>query len=75
MHEAILCMLLEIQRIQTIVLKPGSADLGLEPSRVDEKIGKVITQPTRRADPAKPGQKPGCNLLTFVFFLLKRRHF
>jgi hypothetical protein len=31
-----------------------------------------VTRPTRRVDPAKPG----CNLLTFVFFvLLKRRRF
>ena len=26
-------------------------------------------------DPAKPGQKPGYNPLTFVFFLLKWRRF
>jgi hypothetical protein len=35
----------------SIVLKPGPAqrvDLGLEPGRVDEKIEKVMTRPTRR---------------------------
>jgi hypothetical protein len=32
-----------------------------------------VTQPTLQVDPAKPGQKPGCNPL--IFFLLKRRRF
>jgi hypothetical protein len=45
------------------------ADPGLEPDRVEEKIGKGKTW----CDPARPGQKPGCNLLTF--FLLKQRRF
>jgi hypothetical protein len=30
---------------------------------------------TWRVVPAKPGQKPDCNLLTFIFFLSKRRRF
>jgi hypothetical protein len=44
--------------------------MGLEPDRVEEKIGKVMTW---RVDSAKPGQKSGCNPLTF--FSLKRRRF
>jgi hypothetical protein len=32
-----------------------------------------MTRLTRRVDPAKPGQKPGCNPLTFVFLLKRRR--
>jgi hypothetical protein len=39
------------------------ADLGLEPGRVEEKMGKEKT----RYDPARSGQKSGCNPLTFVF--------
>jgi len=47
------------------------ADPGLEPGRVKEKIRERKT----RCDLAGwPGQKPGCNMLTFVF-LLKWRHF
>jgi len=52
----------------TIVLKPGQAqraDPGLWPGRVEEKIEKIMTRPTRRVDPAKPG----CNPLIFVFFI------
>jgi hypothetical protein len=45
------------------------ADPGLESDRVEEKIGKGKTW----CDPARPGQKPGCNLLTFL--LLKQRRF
>jgi hypothetical protein len=44
------------------------ADQGLEPDRVEEKIRKGKTW----CDPARSGQKPGCNLLTF---LLKQRRF
>jgi hypothetical protein len=53
--------------------RPGGStrDLGLEPSRVEEKIGEEKT----RCDPARLGQKPSCNPLTFVFFLLKRHRF
>jgi hypothetical protein len=50
-----------------IVLKSDPArrvDPGLEPGWVEEKIGKEKT----RCDLAKPGQKFGCNPLTFVFF-------
>jgi hypothetical protein len=46
----------------TIVLKPGQAqraDPGLWPSRVEEKIEKIMT----RRDPAKLD----CNPLTFCF--------
>jgi hypothetical protein len=43
----------------------------LESGRVEEKTRK---EKTRRVDLARPGQKPGCNLLTF-FFLLKQRNF
>jgi hypothetical protein len=45
----------------------------LEPGRVKEKTreGKTLCDPV---DPSRPGQKPGCNPLTFVF-LLKRRRF
>jgi len=59
-----------ISTIKTIVLKPNPADPRLELGRVEEKIEKGKT----RCDPARRGQKPGCNLLTFVF-LLKRRRF
>jgi hypothetical protein len=42
-------------------------DPGLEPDQVEKKIRKIMT----RCDPADPagwpGQKPGCNPLTFVF--------
>jgi len=59
--------------VKTIVLKPGStqdqADPGLEPGRVEKKQGKEKPGMTQR-----PGQKLGCNLLTF-FFLLKQRRF
>jgi hypothetical protein len=35
-----------------------------------------VTRPSWWVDPAKSGQKPGCNPLTFVFFfLLKQHHF
>jgi hypothetical protein len=47
------------------------ANLGLEPSRVEEKAGEEKTW----CDPARPGQKPGYNSLTFVYFLLKQRCF
>jgi hypothetical protein len=58
-----------------IVLKPGSAwrvnpgpaDLELEPGWVEKKIDEEKTGVTRQ-----PGQKPGCNPLTF---LLKRHRF
>jgi len=49
-------------------LKLGQAqrvDPGLEPGRIKEKMGKEKTQ----CDPARPGQKPNRNPLTF--FLLK----
>jgi hypothetical protein len=54
-------------------LKPGltggsiqdPTDPKLEPSRVDEKIGKVMTRPTQRVDPAKPDCNP---LIFFLFF-------
>jgi len=48
-----------------------SADPGLELGRVEEKI----EEGKNRCDPARPDQKLGCNPLTFVFFLLKRRRF
>jgi len=50
--------------------RPGgpSWDLGLEPGRVEKKQGKEKPGMTRRVDPARPGQKPVCNPLTFVFF-------
>jgi len=39
------------------------ADPGLELGRVEEKTGKGKT----RCDPARPGQKLGCNPLAFFF--------
>ena len=67
-------MFFKIQYIidKIIVLKPGSArqvnpgpaDLGLEPGRVEEKIDEEKTGVTRQ-----PGQKPGCNPLTFLLKL------
>jgi hypothetical protein len=50
-----------------VVLKLGPArrvDPRLELNRVEEKTGeeKIL------CDPARPGQKPGCNPLTFFFF-------
>jgi hypothetical protein len=56
-------------------LKPGPprrVDPGLELGRVKEKIGEEKTR-CDSIDPARPGQKPGCNPL--IFFLLKRRCF
>ena len=57
-----------------LVLKLGlvrdPADPGLEPGRVEEKIEKGKIQ----RDPAKPGQKTGCDSLTFTF-LLKQYYF
>jgi hypothetical protein len=50
-----------------VVLKLGPVrwvDPGLELDRVEEKTEKEKT----RCDPARPGQKPGCNPLTFFFF-------
>jgi hypothetical protein len=32
-----------------------------------------VTRLTRQVNPAKPGQKPGCKPLTFVFLLKQRR--
>jgi len=56
--------------LKNIVLKLGltwRVDPGLEPDQVEKKIRKIMT----RCDPADPagwpGQKPGCNPLTFVF--------
>jgi len=60
-------------------------DPGLKPGRIEEKIGEgktrcdpvdPVTRLTRQymVDPARPGQKPSCNPLTF-FYLLKRRYF
>jgi hypothetical protein len=40
------------------------ANPGLEPGRVEEKMGEGKT----RCDLARPGQDPVANLLTFVFF-------
>jgi hypothetical protein len=35
-----------------------------------------VTRLTRRVDPTRPDQKPGCNPLIFIFiFLLKQRYF
>jgi len=57
-----------------LVLKLGlvrdPADPGLEPGRVEEKIEEEKIQ----RDPAKPGQKTGCDSLTFTF-LLKQYYF
>jgi hypothetical protein len=53
-----------------IVLKSDPArriDSGLEPGWVKEKIGKEKIR-CDLANLAKPGQKCGCNPLTFVFF-------
>jgi hypothetical protein len=46
----------------------------LELGQVEEKTGEEKTR-CDPADPARPGQKPGCNTLTFVFFLLNQRCF
>jgi hypothetical protein len=62
--------------LRNIVLKPSPAwqvDSGLEPGRVEEKIREEKTR-CDPVDPARSGQKPSCNSLTF-FFLLKRCHF
>jgi len=58
--------------IYIIILKPGpSRRVNLGPGRpragtgrVEEKIGEGKT----RCDPARPDQKPGCNLLIFIYF-------
>jgi hypothetical protein len=45
-----------LNRPTIVVLKSGlvqQIDLGLESSRVDKKIGKVMTRPTWRIDPVK----------------------
>jgi len=64
-----------------IVLKPGPAGQpGTRPirgwnfSRVEEKIRKEKTW-RDPVDPARPGQKLGCEQLIFFFFLLKRHRF
>jgi hypothetical protein len=52
------------------------ADSRLQPGQVEEKIWKEKTwcdpacwpSKTRYVDPARPGQKPDCNPLIFVFF-------
>ena len=41
--------------VNSVVLKPGPVDLGLESSWIDEKIGKVMT----RCDPVWPGRPVG----------------
>jgi hypothetical protein len=47
----------------------------LESGRVEEKIGKEKIR-YNVVDPARPGQKLGCNSLTFdYFFLLKQYRF
>jgi len=59
--------------LPNIVLKPGPADPGLEPGRVEEKTGEGKT----RCDLAIR-QDPVANPLTFIFFcffLLKQRCF
>ena len=48
-----------------------SADPGLEPGQVEEKTGEGKTRcdpDDDTVDPARPGQKLGCNPLTFVCF-------
>jgi len=50
--------------MQNIVLKPGPADPGLEPGRVEEKTGEGKT----RCDLATR-QDPVANPLTFIFFV------
>jgi hypothetical protein len=44
------------------------ADLGLEPGRVEEKTGEGKTR-RDPVDPARPGQDPVANPLTFIFFI------
>jgi hypothetical protein len=44
------------------------ANPGLEPGMVEEKVGEGKTR-SDAVNAARPGQKPGCNPLTF--FLLK----
>jgi hypothetical protein len=44
----------------------------LKKKQEKKKLG--VIRLTRWVDPARPGQKPDCNPLTFVF-LLKRRRF
>ena len=56
--------------------RPGGStrdltDLGLEPSQVEEKTGEEKT----KCDPARPGQKLGCNPLTLGFFFTKMTSF
>jgi hypothetical protein len=38
----------------------------LEPGMVEEKVGEGKTR-SDAVNPARPGQKPGCNPLTFFF--------
>jgi hypothetical protein len=51
-------------------------EAGTEPGwkKKQRKKKTGVARQTRRVDPAKPGQKPGCNPFTF-FFLLKWRCF
>jgi hypothetical protein len=56
------------------VLKLNLADPKLEPGRIKEKTRKKkpgVIRLTRWVDPARPGKKPDCNPLTYVYFLLK----
>jgi hypothetical protein len=56
--------------VRIIILKPGLAqqgDPGLESGGVYEKIGIVKNS----VDPARPGQKLGCNMLIIFLFFTK----
>jgi hypothetical protein len=64
--------------------RPGGStrdptDPRLKPGRIEEKIGggktqcdpvDPVTRLTRQymVDPTRPGQKPGCNPLTFLYY-------
>jgi hypothetical protein len=56
--------------------RPGTwPSWGWNRARLKKKIGEGKTR-CDSVDLTRPGQKPGCNPLTFVFFfLLKRRRF
>jgi hypothetical protein len=48
---------------------------GWNQARLKKKQGKEKTGVTQRAEPARHGQKLGCNPLTFVFFFTKTTSF
>ena len=54
--------------VNIIVLKPGQADWLGARTELGLKKNKGNQNPGWPVNPAKPARKPGCNLLTLIFF-------